>query len=125
MGDFLPGVFQMIEDRFGRLGRPLTTGLLALFALAIASWCLGVVYKNVVGPILYATGTEIDQQLANTVIAWVTLFAFVSFIGIVVFYVRHRLQRNRYEPRLANKQERIKELEAEIAALRGDDGEVH
>ena len=122
MGDFLPGVFQMIEDRFGRMGRPLTTGLLGLFALAISAWCVGLIYTNIVGPILKATGTEVGQELANTVIAWVSLFAFVSFIGIVVFYVRHRLQKYRYEPRLANKQEQIKELEAEIAALRSDDG---
>ena len=122
MGDFLPGVFRMMEERFGRVGRPITTALLALFALAVAAWCLGLIYTNIVGPILKVTGTEVGQELANTVIAWVSLFAFVSFIGIVVFYVRHRLQRNRYEPKLANKQERIKELEAEIAALRGDDG---
>ena len=122
MGDFLPGVFQMMEERFGRVGRPITTALLGLFSLAIAAWCLGMVYEKVIDPILQATGTVVGQELANTIIAWVTLFAFFGFIGFVFIYVRVRWQRNRYGPKLASKQERIKELEAEIEQLRGDNG---
>ena len=122
MGDFLPGVFQMMEERFGRVGRPITTALLGLFSLAIAAWCLGMVYRNVVGPVLQATGTEVGHELANTVIVWVTLFAFCGFVGFVIIYVRVRWQRNRYGPKLTSKQERIKELEAEIEQLRGDNG---
>ena len=122
MGDFLPGVFQMMEERFGRAGRPITTALLGLFSLAIAAWCLGMVYEKVIEPILQATGTVVGQELANTIIAWVTLFAFFGFVGFVIIYVRVRWQRNRYGQKLSNKQERIQELEAEIEQLRGDNG---
>ena len=123
MGDFLPGVFRMIEERFGRAGRPLTTFLLAVFSLAIIAWCLGLIYKNIVGPILDALGKEVAPEVVEQTIAWVTLAAFLGFIVWGMAYLADKFQGKKYQDRIANKRDRIQELERELAELKAEDGD--
>ena len=121
MGDFLPGVFRMIEERFGKLGRPFTTFLLGIFSLAIIAWCLGLIYTNVVGPVLSALDKEVSPQVVDQTIAWVTLAAFLGFISWLIAYVADRVQGRKHAERLDNKRSRIQALEQELAALKQDD----
>ena len=126
MGDFLPGMFRMIEERFGRAGRPITTALLGLFALAIMAWCLGIIYDKVVGPVLGVVGKELAPDLASQMIAWATLVGFCGFIGWLSVFVADRIHGKRYSDVLATKRERIQDLESELTALRQDaDGPIH
>ena len=124
MGDFLPGMIRMIEERFGPAGRPLTTLLLGIFALAIIAWSLGLIYDNVVGPVLDLLGKDVEKELVDLAIAWVSLAAFIGFIGWVIIYVANRIHGKKYEARLLTKRERIRELEAELTVLRNEGGDV-
>ena len=123
MGDFLPGVFRMIEERFGRFGRPLTTLLLGIFALAIIAWCLGLIYNNVVGPVLGSLDKEIAPEMVARIIAWATLVAFLGLIFWLIAYVADRAQGRKYANRLTSKRERIEALERELAELREEDSD--
>ena len=123
MGDFLPGVFRMIEERFGRAGRPLTTFLLAVFALAIIAWCLGLIYNNVVGPILSALGKEVAPVVIEQTIAWATLLLLLGGMCWLIAYVSDRLQGRRFSTRLQEQEEEIRQLREKLESHDQEDSE--
>ena len=88
-------LLQYIEERYGRMGRPITTALLSLVLLAIAATCLSVIYKNVIGPILEVAGLDAKQEVATLIIAWSTLVIFAGTAVFVILYLRRRWQESR------------------------------
>ncbi len=51
MEELFPALVRMMEERFGRFGRPLTTILLIFVALGLASWGGSLFWDNALAPL--------------------------------------------------------------------------
>ena len=89
--ELLPGIIRLMEERFGRIGRPVTTALLFMLAMAIMAWCLGMVWDKVIAPILKFFGVELvvmNQEMgANVFLVVLGFIAMIVLFGLLVVYV--------------------------------------
>ncbi|MBI2172414.1 MAG: hypothetical protein HYU30_10455 [Chloroflexi bacterium] len=103
MEDLLPGLFKAMEDRLGKHGRPITTGLIVLVALGLAAWMIGLITNNIVAP-LFRVAKPLLKGKSFTVegpdITALTLSLLV--VGILVVGVFLLLNRKVKEIRFKN-----------------------
>ncbi len=64
------GLVRAMEERFGWLGRPMTTTMLLLLFLGIALWALSMVRQELIEPIMGAVEKGYGPEIASSVVAW-------------------------------------------------------
>lgn len=86
--ELLPGMVRMMDERFGRMGRPITTVLLFLLAMAIMAWCLGMIWDKFLAPVLKFFGIEfavVSAELgADVFLMALAMIVTVAILGMLV-----------------------------------------
>ena len=77
---FIPGLAQMMEERFGSFGRPLTTTLMLVVAIGIMVWFGSIIWEKALRPITLSL-----SQLEGfaEVVGEIPLF----LLGLLVFLI--------------------------------------
>ncbi len=81
----------MMEERVGRVGRPVTTIFLVLIVLAVGSWMVQMFWDNAVDPIadiskdIRIGEIEVDWGRALDFLNSIFIFVFVAYIAAIIW----------------------------------------
>lgn len=92
VSDLLPNLVKMMEDRFGLLGRPVTTALLAALAIYVFILCYEAVDRAIIDPVagLVERGYGKDMvYLAGRMVVYVLLI--IAFMTLIYKWKENRL----------------------------------
>ena len=119
MEEFLPGLVRLMEERLGKVGRPLTTIVIISLALGATAWGLKLFWDNAISPISQFIQTIFEVQhitLESFVRDTVTPFSIYLLLIAVIYFVFRALINKRLEKTKATLQE-IEEIRREAKEI--------
>ena len=119
MEEFLPGLVRLMEERLGKVGRPLTTIVIISLALGAIAWGLRLFWDNAISPISQFIQTIFEVQhitLESFVRDTVTPFSIYLLLIAVIYFVFRALINKRLEKTKATLQE-IEEIRREAKEI--------
>ena len=117
MEEFLPGLVKVMEERFGRFGRPFTTLLVGAVGLAVLVWSTDLIYGKAIGPAidLLGDGTPSILLRAFRVIGSALGGYVVGYLFVDLLVMRPRRKRlDQYESDLAAYTRLVEELQERL-----------
>lgn len=87
MGDLLPGLVNMLEERFGPAGRPLSTAVLAAASVWIILAGIDRLVKTVIAPLVSTLQGPFGDVLLWRIGSLVLTLALIAVIWAVAHYV--------------------------------------
>ena len=75
----------MMEERFGRFGRPMTTLMLLAIFVAVVLWAISMIRSEFISPIIDAVAKGYGDEMVSSLVSWgigVLLSIPVFFVGL-------------------------------------------